>query len=74
MTVDALINESLSLGLQERAGLIQRLLLSLDELSSADIERLWLDEAEARLTNFDAGSSQSASAADVFARAKLAIA
>ena len=74
MTVDALINESLSLGLQERAGLIQRLLLSLDELSSADIERLWLDESEARLANFDAGMSQSASAVDVFALAKLAIA
>lgn len=73
MTVDTLLNESLSLGLQERAGLIQRLLLSLDELSSSEIERLWLDEAESRLKAFDGGQVQSSTAEAVFAHARAAI-
>jgi hypothetical protein len=74
MKVETLLSESLSLELQDRVGLIQRLLLSLDELSSSEIEHLWLDEAEARLANFDAGMSQSSSAVDVFARTRVAIA
>ena len=57
------------LNLEERAQLAGELLLSLDEPSSSELERLWLDEAERRLADFRSGKTQGISADEVFRRA-----
>jgi hypothetical protein len=45
----------LDLDLDSRAALARELLLSLEELSDAENERLWLDEAERRQAEVQAG-------------------
>ena len=47
--------EALGLDLDSRATLARELLVSLDELSDAENERLWLDEAERRQAEVRAG-------------------
>jgi hypothetical protein len=47
--------EALDLDLDSRAALARELLLSLEELSDAENERLWLDEAERRQAEVQAG-------------------
>ncbi len=47
--------EALNLPLQERAKLAQRLLKSLDEVSEAEAEQLWLDVATRRAEEIDQG-------------------
>lgn len=46
---------ALRLDARSRARLAERLLGSLDDLSEAEIEELWLDEAERREQEWDAG-------------------
>jgi putative addiction module component (TIGR02574 family) len=60
---------SMELSLEERAELAGRLLLSLDEPTESELERLWLDEAERRLTEFRAGKQGTKPAEEVFRRA-----
>ena len=60
---------AMKLTMEERAELAGRLLLSLEEPSDSEIERLWLDEAERRLDEFRKGKAQSVSAEEVFRRA-----
>ena len=48
MTIDELRAEALRLNLEERAELASELLVSLDNLSESEIERLWLEEATRR--------------------------
>ncbi len=48
MTIDELMREALTLDPQGRAHLAHRLLDSLDELSEAEVEQLWLAEAARR--------------------------
>lgn len=67
--LDKLIQESLHLPLEDRAQLVGELLLSIDQPSADEVERLWLDEAEMRLQAYRAGAIKSISAADVFHRA-----
>jgi hypothetical protein len=43
---------------------------SLDSLSDAEIERVWLDEAARRDAELDAGTASSSPAQDVLARAR----
>jgi len=43
-----LLEEALKLGVRERAVMADRLLASLDELSPAELETLWADEAQRR--------------------------
>jgi putative addiction module component (TIGR02574 family) len=45
------------------------LLLSLDEPAPAEVERLWMDEAERRLDAYRAGRVQAIPADEVFSRA-----
>ncbi len=47
--------ESLKLPFKERAQLAERLLASLDEASKAELERLWLEEAERRYEAYKQG-------------------
>jgi hypothetical protein len=52
---DKIKEEALGLDLDSRAALARELLLSLDDLSDEEAERLWLDEAERRQTEVRAG-------------------
>lgn len=60
---------TMQLPLEERAHLAGKLLLSLDEPSNSELERLWLDEAEQRLNRFRDGATEGAPADEVFRRA-----
>ena len=68
--------EKLALGLplSDRAALAERLLASLDSPDDAEIERLWVEEAERRYAAHKAGLTSARPAADVLrdARASLA--
>jgi broad specificity phosphatase PhoE len=55
MTLTELENEALRLDPRSRARLAERLLGSLDDLTEAEIEALWLDEAERRERAWEAG-------------------
>jgi Putative addiction module component. len=70
MTVDELKAAALRLAPQARANLARELLSSLDELSEAEIEQLWFEEAARRDRELDAGTVQSLPADEVLARAK----
>jgi len=73
MTIDELKAEALRLTPEERAELASELLVSLDDLSKSEIERLWLEEAERRDAALDNGSAKAIPADEVFssARARL---
>lgn len=69
MQLEQLSKEVMNLSLEERAELAQRLLVSLDEAPTSEIERLWMQEAERRLKEFREGKVQGIPAEDVFRRA-----
>jgi Putative addiction module component. len=69
MTIDELKREALQLDPSTRAHLAHELLNSLDALSEAEIEQLWLEEAARRDAALDAGAPSSVGA-DVLARAR----
>jgi len=73
MTIDELRAEALRLTPEERAELASELLLSLDDLSKSETERLWLEEAERRDAALDNRSAKAIPADEVFssARARL---
>ena len=67
--IEALAKETMALDIEDRALLAGKLLLSLDEPTPSEVERLWLVEAERRLESYRAGRVQGISADDVFRRA-----
>jgi hypothetical protein len=60
-----LIEEALKLDSRERASLAGRLLESLDELSTDEVENLWLDEAQRRDAAVQGGKLSSVPAQQV---------
>jgi putative addiction module component (TIGR02574 family) len=70
--VDPQIIEREALGLTpaNRARLAHELLESLDTLSPEEIDELWLDEAERRLKELDAGHVQLVPAKEVYRKAQ----
>ena len=64
--------ESLALQLpsKDRARLAERLISSLDSQVDPEAEALWLEEAERRLAELDAGETQAIPADEVFAKAR----
>ncbi|MHB8828534.1 MAG: addiction module protein [Syntrophales bacterium] len=58
--------EVFSLSSQERARLAMNLIKSLDNHDDADVEELWLQEAERRYREYREGKLQTRSADDVF--------
>ena len=70
MTVEEIRREALRLDPEKRAELAHALLSSLDSLSEAEVERLWLDEAARRDAELHAGTASSWPAQDVLARAR----
>ena len=73
MTIDELKAEALRLNPEERAELASELLVSLDELSESEVERMWLEEAMRRDAALDSGTAGIIPANEVFsaARARL---
>jgi putative addiction module component (TIGR02574 family) len=62
--------EALQLPPKERARLAQRLLASLDPESDRDAEQAWLEEAESRLDELEAGKVAGIPAEQVFEKAR----
>lgn len=62
--------DALHLGSTERAKLAQKLLLSLDNLPEAELDQLWLDEAERRAREIDKGRVQLIPAEEVSRKAR----
>ena len=73
MTLNELETEALRLNPAGRARLAKKLLNSLDALSEAEVERLWVEEAERRNDQIERGVVEARRAEDVIrdARARL---
>ena len=70
MEVEKLKSEALQLSPEARVYLVKELLTSLDVMSEAEIEKLWIDEAVRRDEELDAGRAIAHPAEEVFARAR----
>ncbi|MHB1324223.1 MAG: addiction module protein [Coriobacteriia bacterium] len=70
MTIDELKREAMRLAPTERASLARELLVSLDDLSEADVEHLWVEEAARRRQLVESGETQLIPMDEVFARAR----
>ena len=69
LNIEELAKKTMALDIEDRALLAGKLLLSLDEPTTSEVERLWLDEAERRLEGYRAGRVQGIPADEVFRRA-----
>jgi putative addiction module component (TIGR02574 family) len=65
--------EIMKLSPEQRAALAEMIILSLEEPSKTENERLWLAEAERRLTEMREGHVSEIPAEEVLRRAKSAI-
>jgi len=63
----------MKLGIEDRARLAEKLILSLDAPPEEENLRLWVAEAERRLEELRAGKAKEIPARDVFRRARAAI-
>ena len=72
MTIDELKREALQLDASTRASLARELLGSLDSLSEAEVERLWLEEAVRRDEEMASGKVQPIPMDEVFAELRAA--
>jgi hypothetical protein len=70
MSVDELKAEALRLSPEMRAYLARELLASLDTLSDAEMEQLWLDEAIRRDDDLDSGAAKAYPADEVIERSR----
>ena len=70
MSIDEIKMEALKLNSASRARLARDLLASLDTLSAADLEQLWLDEAVRRDDELDQGTARLQPVDEVLARAR----
>ena len=73
VTIDELMREALTLSAIDRASMAHELLNSLESLTEAEIEQLWIEEARRRSAEIDAGMVETIPADDVIAevRARL---
>jgi len=69
-TIEEIQSELLQLDRHARAALAKTLLDSLDTLTEAEYDELWIDEAEARYADFVAGRTSAVDGDDVLARAR----
>lgn len=63
-------SEILSLPAQDRAALAQRLLLSLEEVSESEFEKLWAEESVYRIAKYDSGNTQAIPGEEVAKKAR----
>lgn len=73
MSLKKLEAEIKRLDLKERSMLAKWLVESLDELSTAEIEALWVEEAEARLDELEQGLAAEIPAEEALRRARMAL-
>ena len=73
MNFQKIENEALHLPREERAQLIQRLVLSLESPSEEELRSDWLLEARRRAEELDSGSVQAVSGEEVIRKAKALI-
>jgi putative addiction module component (TIGR02574 family) len=73
MSLKELEAEIKKLDLKDRATLAKQIVESLDELSPAEIEALWAEEAERRLDELEQGVVAEVPAEDALRRARAAI-
>ena len=73
MSLEELEAQVRELPLKDRAALAKSILQSLDELSAAEIETLWAEEAERRLDELEQGLVTEIPAEEVLCRARAAI-
>lgn len=73
MDVEELESEAMKLSIEARARLAEKLILSLDAPPEEENLRLWVAEAERRLTDLREGKAKEIPAEEVFRRAKAAI-
>ena len=70
MDFKSLEKEALELPASERAKLARQLLESLDSLSEAELDALWLEEAQRRAEQLDRGEAGIVSAEEVARKAR----
>lgn len=70
MSVEELREGALRLNPEARARLARELLASLDAMSEAEIEKLWIDEAIRRDEELDSGAAHAYPADEVLIRAR----
>jgi putative addiction module component (TIGR02574 family) len=73
MNLQRIENEALHLPKEERAQLIQRLVLSLESPSEEELKADWLLEARRRAEELDSGSVQPVPGEDVMKKARALI-
>ncbi|MGC9196313.1 MAG: addiction module protein [Syntrophobacteraceae bacterium] len=73
MSLKELEAEIKKLDLKDRALLAKRIVESLDELSRAEIEALWVEEAEHRLDEMEQGAVAEIPAEEALRKARNAI-
>ena len=70
MSIKDIELEALALPREDRASLAHRLLLSLEEVSDAEFDRVWAEESAKRAANADAKSGLSIPADEVAKKAR----
>ena len=70
MTIDEIRREALRLEPAARASIAHELLSSLESLTEAEVEQLWLQEAERRSAEIAAGTAELVPAEDAIAQAR----
>jgi putative addiction module component (TIGR02574 family) len=70
MNTATIEREAMHLPPEDRAQLAQKLIMSLENLSESELEKLWLDEAERRAQEIDGGKVQLASSEEVSQKAR----
>jgi hypothetical protein len=73
MSLKEIESEIKKLNLKDRAALAKWIVESLDELSEAEVEALWVEEAERRLDEMERGQVIEMPAEEVLRRARAAI-
>ena len=68
VVVDKVFNEALSLPSDARMSLVEKLLASLNLPTRAEIDLLWAEEAERRVSQIDQGDAELISGDEVFAK------
>lgn len=70
MSTSKIERQVLDLSAPERARLVQKILISLEDLPQAELDKLWLDEAERRATDIDQGKVKLVSSSEVARKAR----
>ena len=73
MSLKEIEHEIKKLDLKDRAALAKWIVESLDELSEAEVEALWAEEAERRLDEMERGQVTEISAKEALRRARAVI-